>query len=130
MSCNVFVASAVALLVSLPVPGAAQTDETLWKLIELDGKAFAAEAQLTLPKDGQIRGRGPCNSFSASVEGDLSALVIGPVLATKMACPDLGPESEFFAALSEIVWAERTGDTALILGDAKSPRMVFARASQ
>lgn len=129
MSRKIAVAFVVAILASLPVSGFAQTDETLWKLIELDGKAFAAEAQLTLPHEGQIRGRGPCNSFFASVEGDLPALVIGPVASTKMACPDLGLESQFFAALSETVWAERTGDEALILGDAKSPRMVFVRVS-
>lgn len=118
---------AAFVLATLPMSGLAQTDGSVWLLQELDGRPFPAEAQLTLPKDGQITGRGPCNRFFATAVGEVSALVIGPVGATKMACPDLGLESAFFAALPEIVWAEVSGSDRLILGDDKGLRMVFRR---
>ena len=122
--------AAVTTTGCLPQFSLAASDDTVWKLTELNGKQFTAEAELTLPKEGQIRGRGPCNSFFATAEGALSSLTIGPIGSTKMACPDLGLESDFFATLAEIVWIDSSAADQLVLGDDKGPRMILVPAGK
>lgn len=76
-----------------------------WKLTELGrDDAVPDEVEITLRfAEGRAAGRGGCNRYSAGVTGKAPGeLEIGPIAATKMACP--GPagilERRFFEALS------------------------------
>ena len=61
-------------------------------------------------------------------EGSRRRFEIGPIGATRMACPELDAEAAFFAALRRVARAEVAGDV-LILSDPGGFRMVFARGN-
>lgn len=98
-----------------------------WRLVELNGKSFAANATLSFPEQGRVAGKAPCNAYNGSMSAPYPSFEVGPIAATKMACPDLAAESEFFAALDAARTAEGTDDT-LILSNTDGLRMVFNAA--
>lgn len=53
--------------------------------------------------DGSIKGNGGCNTFFGTLEQSDSGVSIGPLGATRMACPEavMRRETGFFAALQE-----------------------------
>lgn len=114
---------------------ACKTDETLhaygaaggvWQLSELDGAAFTARATLEFPQPGRVAGQAACNRFSAAQTAPYPWFAIGPIAATKMACPDLGDENAYLAALGAMRVAEVLGDT-LRLSNEAGREMVFTR---
>jgi heat shock protein HslJ len=46
-----------------------------------------------------VAGNGGCNQFNGPYAIDGDAIEIGPLVATKMACPALDQEGAYFAAL-------------------------------
>lgn len=96
----------------------------LWTLSEIDGEAFQARASLTFGEDGQVSGQAPCNRFSSKQSAPYPWFKIGPVMATKMACPDLSQESQFFSALEAMSLSEVSGTTLILSNDA-GRTMVF-----
>ena len=98
-----------------------------WKLVSIDGAPFMATGKIDLSAPGQITGQGPCNRFSASYDGALPDFRPGPVVATRMACPDLDAESAMFAALAQMTRAEVTGPVTLLLTGPKGGSMEFLR---
>lgn len=122
----------VAFLLIL-ISAACFKDETLrgyggadkvWTLTELDGAPFGATATLTFPEEGAIAGRGPCNSYRATMTVPYPWFEAGPVMSTKMACPDLQREAQFFEALSAMSLSEVLGDV-MILSTPDGREMVF-----
>jgi heat shock protein HslJ len=124
-------------LVKLALLGllAACADETLsgqaetgaiWTLTEIGGAAPSAPITLEFPQSGQISGRAPCNRYFAAIKAPLPWFQLGPIGATKRACPDLDLESRYFAALAGMTQAEVRGDV-LILTDDLGAALVFAR---
>lgn len=120
-----------ALLV-LAGPAAAQEDvrpgpvEGRWALQRIGDAPFAARAELDLSEHGRIGGRGPCNGFSGHLTGDWPVMEIGPLRATRRACPELAQEHAFFKTLQSM----RQGDVrdgVLILTDAAGLDMEFTR---
>ena len=112
---------------------ACQADETLraygaadrvWTLSEIDGQPFAARATLTLSEEGAISGKAPCNGYSASMTVPYPWFEAGPIRSTKMACPDLTAEAQFFEALGAMTLSEVLGDV-LILSTPEGRKMVF-----
>ena len=99
-----------------------------WVLTELDGKAFSPRATITFPSKGKVMGHSPCNSYSSNQTVPLPWFKLGPIMATKMACPDLAAETRFFTALEAMSLAETLGDT-LILSNEDGREMVFKAAS-
>ncbi len=75
---------------------------------------FAAQASIEFPAEGEVTGRGPCNAFSATQSAPYPWFEIGPIAATRAACPDLTAESAFFAALSTMTFAEVSGPVLLL----------------
>lgn len=110
-----------------------QPDETLrrygaadhtWHLETLNGTPFGAEASLTFPSRNVITGKGPCNIFRTTNITPYPWIEVGPIAATRRACPDLSAEQAFFAALE----AARTvviKDGVMTLSDEDRPLMVF-----
>ncbi len=74
-----------------------------WTAVEIGGEANApgVASFVTLTADGEVRGRGGCNSFSGRYEVTGGMLGIGPLGATRRACPApaMAQEAAFFAAL-------------------------------
>lgn len=91
--------------------------DILWQLDELDGSPFPATATLQTQPGGRISGQAPCNSYSGEVTVPYPWFALGPVAATKMACPDLAAESLFFDALSSMTLAEVSGPVLLLSND-------------
>ncbi|WP_420011847.1 META domain-containing protein [Tateyamaria sp.] len=119
--------SAAALLIGCGTLCQADGAATSWQLIELSGTAFSASATLTIGEDGQITGRAPCNRYAARLLNGGTAFEVGPIMATKMACPDLVAETVFLDILTEVANSE-TRDGFLILHAATGAEMVFKPA--
>jgi heat shock protein HslJ len=67
--------------------------------------------------DGSIKGHGGCNSFFGSLEKTESGIVIGPLGATRMACPDpvMRRETAFMNALQKTERFEAGQNTLQLL---------------
>jgi heat shock protein HslJ len=67
-------------------------------------------------KDGQVSGSGGCNRFSGSYSQEGVTIRIGPLMSTRMACPEPVMEKEraFFAVLEGAAKVEATHKTLLI----------------
>ena len=50
----------------------------------------------------RVNGRGGCNRFFGNYEMESSSLKFSPMGATRMACPDLQTETEFFQMLDGV----------------------------
>src|SRR6185312_10356911 len=80
--------------------------ETHWTLVELMGKPVSdtperKEMYLILHKDqNRVEGNGGCNAFSGTYVLKNNEISFGPLVSTKMFCPGLQYENEFFKALS------------------------------
>lgn len=98
--------------------------ETEWALVEMGGAPFAAHATIAFPKAGKITGQAPCNRYFADQTAPYPWFEVGQIGATKMACPDLSAETEFFAGLARVTLSEVSGDT-LILSTDDGFEMVF-----
>ncbi|MEL6551099.1 MAG: META domain-containing protein [Pseudomonadota bacterium] len=125
-------------LLTLPILAACGPDETIsgfldpsetWQLAELDGAPWAAEATLSFPEAGRVTGRGPCNAFNATQSAPYPWIEIGPLAATRRACPELAAETRFFEALSAMAIAEVSGDVLLLSGE-DGREMVFRAAGR
>ena len=129
------------LALTLPVPlllfglAACYGDETIsgyadrdatYRLEELDGAPFDADATIAFPEQGRIAGAGPCNAYSAAQTAPYPWFDVQGIAATKRACAALDAETRFFAALAAMSLAEVQGDI-LILSDDSGRDMVFRR---
>ncbi|TPE48305.1 META domain-containing protein [Amaricoccus solimangrovi] len=103
---------------------------TSWKLVELDGAPFTANAVATLTEDGRIAGQAPCNTFSAEYGGHWPAITFTPTARTRRACPDLAAENAFFAALGKVNHGEMLEDSMLLTGPDTRLRLVKVPAPE
>ncbi|MBT8425200.1 MAG: META domain-containing protein [Silicimonas sp.] len=108
------------------ISGYADPDAT-YVLSELGGAAFPARATIAFPAKGKVTGSAPCNTFNATQSVPYPWVDIGPVAATRRACPDLDAERRFFEALETMVFAEVQGPV-LILSSEDGVEMVFRAA--
>ncbi|MBT0959228.1 META domain-containing protein [Alphaproteobacteria bacterium KMM 3653] len=125
-----------APLMLLPLVLSACKDETVsgytqvttdFVLEEVNGSPFAARATINLGETGVISGEGPCNGYTAAQKAPYPWFEIGPIAATKRACPDLRQEAKFFDALQGMTLSEVTGGV-LILSNTSGGQMVFNAA--
>ncbi len=98
---------------------------TGWSLAALDGEPVAIPVTLSFEGD-RATGRGPCNRyFGAWAEGPGDALAIGPVGATRMACPDLALEDRYIGALTDVARADRAENSLTLYGADGAALMVL-----
>lgn len=122
------------LLLAIPLAlTACQKDESIsgfvnpemeFQLVEINGNPFAAQATIQFPENGQVTGQGPCNRFGSEQTAPYPWLEMRGIRATRMDCPDIGLESEYFKALGTMSQIETLDDT-LILRDDSGGEMVF-----
>ncbi|MEO0944455.1 MAG: META domain-containing protein [Pseudomonadota bacterium] len=91
--------------------------EATYRLTSIDGIAFDAPATIAFRKQGRATGTAPCNNWSADQLVPYPWFELGPVAATKRACPDLDKEQQFFQALSEMTLAEISGAVLILSND-------------
>ena len=95
---------------------------TEWQLIQLGGRTIRpAEGSYTvtfLAEGNRLAGVGDCNRLAATYSTDESrALHIGPVAATRMACPEGSDELSFIEALETTTHYDMDGPLLLLLAD-------------
>lgn len=121
-----------ALMLSALAAGCT-ADETLtaygasgvvWRLETLDGSPFEKRATVEFPEPGKIAGQAPCNRYFGEQRAPYPWFEVGPLAATRMACPDLDAEQQFLSALSNMTQAEVAGDV-LVLRNEDGQEMVF-----
>ena len=95
-----------------------------YRLVEVSGAPFAARATITFPEEGQVAGEAPCNRWSAAQNVPYPWFELGPVAATRRACPGLEAEGLFFSMLGKMSLAEVQGPV-LILSNDVGAEMVF-----
>lgn len=101
--------------------------DQVWKLHDIDGQTFTADALLQFPEEGRIAGQAPCNSFQGSLNAPYPWFEVQDLSATRAACPELEQEGIFFAALLTMSQSEVSGDV-LILRNDDGHEMVFKAA--
>ena len=115
---------------------ATELDGTSWTLLELNGDQPAlADSEVTINfRDGEVAGSGGCNSYTGSFSVDEVnpfVMTIGPLAATRQACPDPAgsQETAYFTALENVShWAYVFGRLALYYQDdsGEPGRLLFA----
>ena len=108
---------------------------TSWRLEDLAGAGVLDRVPSTLEfgPDGQISGSGGCNRFSGSYQRHGDTLSLGPLAATRMACPEavMHQEMAFLAVLESVAWYEWTAEDFLVLhpADEGAPTRLVAIGS-
>jgi heat shock protein HslJ len=96
---------------------------TQWRLVDLNSHQEPAlpDVAVTLQvADGQLIGSAGCNKYSSTLTGsadDPSVFLVGPVVATKKACPDpvMNQETTYLTRLGQVKsWKYDAGQLALL----------------
>ena len=103
---------------------------TEWRITDINGDDVSGEANYMLRFDGaRLSGRAGCNSLSGPYRSESDGLIVGPVVATRMACP--GPRMRHEAFVLEMLQAPVNvsiqGDTLLLSGEHGFIRLRRAR---
>ncbi len=104
-----------------PGPGSTLIN-TYWKLLSIDGVALdpptgPKEAHFILRPDYRVTGFGGCNTFNGSWEKqDDEVLALGPLMSTRMACPEMGIEHSFLAAMDGEIATAVAGELLTVIG--------------
>ncbi|WP_277227152.1 META domain-containing protein [Hymenobacter sp. YC55] len=109
---------------SQPITPLASLRNTRWVLRTLQGQPVPVptngEAYLLLrTNELNAEGNGGCNRFRGTFELPADGqLRFGPLLSTKMACPDLSTETGFMNALTNTRTYQISGDTLRLFTEA------------
>lgn len=92
----------------------------LWRLEQSSAVQIRTESEITLDLTtrGQISGRGPCNSYSATQTAPYPWFTPGTIASTRAACPDLAAEHAYLARLARMRLAEVSGPVLILSNDA------------
>jgi heat shock protein HslJ len=105
---------------------------TDWRPESIGDQMVASDARLQLrfEVDGKLNGNGGCNSFFGSYTLGESSIDIGPIGATRMACPQprMDLEAKFFLALENAEKIESRANRLVLLDSAGVELAVFAEA--
>ncbi len=92
-----------------------------WRLVSVGDEAVPAEAGLTIrfEVDGSIKGHGGCNGFFGSLQKSGSGIEVGPLGATRMACPEpiMNRETMFMNAVQKLRDFQSGGDGMSLLDE-------------
>jgi len=108
------------------VSGYADPD-AVYTLEELNGTPFDAPATISFPTAGSVRGKGPCNSYSASQSAPYPWLDLGPFAVTRALCSESPSEKLFFAALVEMTQIEAFAGVIILRSEAGGEMVFRAR---
>jgi len=102
-------------------PAAAQSPydnpNVTWELTQIDTTFYKSKATLNFPEPGQVAGKAPCNNFTGMQKGTWPDFETGPLAVTRMACPEMAEENEFFRMLALMTSATTADETLTLSGD-------------
>ncbi len=118
----------LAALLSLPAL-AAKADQGMpmpqaWQVAMVDGTPPGWTATLNLSEPGQVFGQAPCNRYSGPLTQEGRSFRPGKLAATRMACPNLQAEDEFFRLLRGIDTADHRPGLLVLTGGGHEMRLV------
>jgi heat shock protein HslJ len=77
-------------------------DRTRWTVLAVNGQPTPRQGEYSIEFDnGRMTARLGCNSLNATYTQNGSTLDAGPIAATRMACPDMGWETQGTAVLDK-----------------------------
>jgi len=92
-----------------------------WRPIMVANEAIPEDSGIfvSFEVDGSIKGRGGCNNFSGSLQRTESGIEIGPLGATRIACPQpiMSRETAFLEALQKTKGFQVNNDSMRMLDD-------------
>jgi len=95
-----------------------QTDGTdIWVLKTMNEVNVATLVTISFPEEGRIAGQAPCNRYFGNQTVPLPWFEVKGLGATKMACPELAMEGQYFDLLQKMTTAEITGNTLILKSD-------------
>lgn len=108
--------------------------ETRWVATGInDGSGVASvtgdEVTAIFGGGGSVAGNGGCNTYDGPYTVDGTAIAIGPLVATRMACPVLDQETAFFAALEASTTFAISGDALELRDDEGTLQVSFTAAA-
>jgi heat shock protein HslJ len=113
------VIAAVAALAGGASPGGAANVAPLRDLAGSEwGFPWSKKAFVQFGSGGRVTGFGGCNRFRGTFSFRDGALKIGPLMSTRMACPDLAAEARVMRTLEAAARAEAT-HLRLVLKDGR-----------
>ncbi len=92
--------------------------DSTWVLRQMNGEQVQGVITLTFAEDDQITGQAPCNRYATRQSAPLPWFQLGPIAATKRACPLLELEIQYFRALEAMTLAEASEDLLILSNDA------------
>jgi heat shock protein HslJ len=100
--------------------------DTAWSIVEIDGQAVQGETYVLQFATDRLSGQAGCNRFSGGYSQSGETLTVGPVAATRMACP--GPRMDHERRALELLSGEvhlayPDGDTLVLTGNGTTMRM-------
>lgn len=89
----------------------------VYELQSINGTPVTTSATISFPGEGTVSGNGPCNQYRAEQSAPYPWFELGPIAATRRACPDLAKEQAFFEALATMTIAEVSGPFLLLTNE-------------
>lgn len=104
-----------------------------WTLVALDGRPVTASERgpwlVFETNEQRVRGAAGCNRVTGTYRQEGDDLTIGPLAATKMACPDMATESAFLAAIGRVRHFTITGRNLTLRDADGTPVAQFRKAA-
>ena len=92
-----------------------------WRAVSVGEEAIPANSGIYIQfeVDGSIKGHAGCNGFFGSLEQRQSGVGVGPLGATRMACPDpiMSRELTFIDAVQKMASFQSTSDALSLLDE-------------
>ncbi len=88
--------------------------DTTFVLQRMGGEAVKARATIRFLPGGEVVGKAACNSYGAAQSAPYPWFELGPIRATRAACPQLDEEQAYFDALGQMTLAEISGDVLIL----------------
>jgi heat shock protein HslJ len=123
----VLAACATEPMMTASAPAGPALADTTWMLESVGADAPPSAVSLNFTAD-RVSGEAPCNRYMGGYVQTGAALEIGPVAATRRACPHLAAEDRFFGALTDVASAEVAGEVLILRNAEGAELMRFRRA--
>jgi heat shock protein HslJ len=99
-------------------------DASIWVLETMNGIKVSSNITITFPEEGQIAGQATCNRYFGKQTVPMPWFEIKELGSTKMVCPELNLEAQYFRLLQEMTTAEIAQNMLILRADAGNS-MIF-----